>query len=310
MLSLNASGGRLVDRIRRLLGESPMKERSIDDVDDRCGAGCRHGNRGDSGSDVADASELVVSAIGQCASNPPQVPAAVCRARPQDAESTDWADYVRETQAALETLARETQGVAVLPRSPGRSRAPAAASLRLNAAPQAQPRLASLRRSPGSARPQPPLPPVPPLPPPSLCHRHRRPAPAAPAPPVPPNAQVAFPALPAPPAPPAAAARATRSGSGLDPRVDRACHATIAESFEELRRATEEVGLKQEAIRQAQAEMAKMRIESLAAKAQIEVMQKTLSEFSAKSAASQLDGREMQKLLDELSAEIAKLRAR
>ena len=63
----------------------------------------------------------------------------------------------------------------------------------------------------------------------------------------------------------------------------------IAESFEELRRATEEVGLKQEAIRQAQAEIAKMRIESLAAKAQIEVMQKTLSEFSAKSAASQLD---------------------
>ena len=56
--------------------------------------------------------------------------------------------------------------------------------------------------------------------------------------------------------------------------------------------------------------MAKMRIESLAAKEQIEVMQKTLSEFSAKSAASQLDSREMQKFIDELSTELAKLRAR
>jgi hypothetical protein len=53
-----------------------------------------------------------------------------------------------------------------------------------------------------------------------------------------------------------------------------------------------------------------MRIESLAAKVQIEVMQKTLSDFSAKSAASQFDRREMQKMLDELSAEISKLRDR
>jgi hypothetical protein len=77
-----------------------------------------------------------------------------------------------------------------------------------------------------------------------------------------------------------------------------------------LRRATEEIGLKQEALRQAQTEVAKMRIESLATRTQLEVMQKALSDFSAKSAASQLDSKEMQKLLDELSAEIAKLRAR
>ena len=101
---------------------------------------------------------------------------------------------------------------------------------------------------------------------------------------------------------------------GLDPdsihELITSATQQIAESFEELRRATNEVGLKQEAIRQAQAEIAKMRIESLTAKAQIEVMQKTLSDFSAKSAASQLDRREMQKLIDELSAELAKLRAR
>jgi RecA/RadA recombinase len=84
----------------------------------------------------------------------------------------------------------------------------------------------------------------------------------------------------------------------------------IGESLKELRRATEEVGLKQEAIRQAQAEIAKMRIESLATKTQIEVMQKTLSEFSAKTAGSQIDRQEMQKLIEELSRELGQLRVR
>lgn len=84
----------------------------------------------------------------------------------------------------------------------------------------------------------------------------------------------------------------------------------IAESLKELRRATEEVGLKQEAIRQAQAEMAKMRIESLATRTQIEVMKKTLSEFAAQTAAPQFDRREMQKLIDELNRELGSLRAR
>ena len=84
----------------------------------------------------------------------------------------------------------------------------------------------------------------------------------------------------------------------------------IGESLKELRRATEEVGLKQEAIRQAQAEIAKMRIESLATKAQIDIMQKRLSEFSAKTAASQIDRQEMEKLIEELSRALGQLRAR
>jgi hypothetical protein len=84
----------------------------------------------------------------------------------------------------------------------------------------------------------------------------------------------------------------------------------IAASLKELRQATEDVGLKQEAIRQAQAELAKMRIESLATRTQIEAMQRTLSEFSAKNAAAQIDRDEMQKLIKELNAELAKLRAR
>jgi Rod binding domain-containing protein len=84
----------------------------------------------------------------------------------------------------------------------------------------------------------------------------------------------------------------------------------IAESLNQLREATKELGLKQEAIRQAQAEIAKMRLESLVTRTQIEAMQKALSDFSAKSVASQLNSREMQKMLDELSAELSKMRAR
>ena len=83
----------------------------------------------------------------------------------------------------------------------------------------------------------------------------------------------------------------------------------IAESLEQLHEATRELGLKQEAIRQAQAELAKMRLESLASKAQVETMQKALSDFSAKSA-QQFDRQQMQKLIDELNAELAKMRVR
>lgn len=84
----------------------------------------------------------------------------------------------------------------------------------------------------------------------------------------------------------------------------------IAESLMELRRATEELGLKQEAIRQAQVEMSKMRLDSVATKAQIEAMQKTLSEFAAKTAASQIDRQEMQRLIEQLSRELGQLRGR
>jgi chromosome segregation ATPase len=101
---------------------------------------------------------------------------------------------------------------------------------------------------------------------------------------------------------------------GLDPNsiheLVNSARQQIADSLEELRRATADIGVKQEALRQAQAELAKMRIESLANKTQVEAMQKALSDFSAKSAASQFDRREIQKLIDEMSAELAKLRAR
>jgi beta-lactamase regulating signal transducer with metallopeptidase domain len=283
MLSLNASGGRLVDRIRRLLSESPMKERRSTTWTIAAALAVVIALVVTPARRVADASELMVAGESDSQpSNPPQLPepTSVVRA------NAGWAESRRASQVALETLARETQGVATLPGPP-----------------QPQPK-AQAATQPQAPSPDPPPPPLPPTPSTVAV------PPAAPAPPSPPNAPVALPALPAPPAPPAP----PQEPLALDPdsihESMRRATQQIAASFEELRRATQEVGLKQEALRQAQAEVAKMRIEALAARTQIEAMQKVLSEFSAKKAASQFDSREIQKLIDDLSAELAKLRAR
>jgi hypothetical protein len=253
------------------------------------------------GRGVVDANELV-----QVPAPPVPAPPAGARDAGKTFKTADWADYVRERQAALDVLARETQGVGVLA-----EQAEPQPQAQPTPQPQAQPVPQPAPRPQAQPWPQPPQPPMPPQPgtvaappaPPTL-------APAAPAPPLPPNGQVALPAIPAPPAPPAP----PLAPLGLDPdsihELVNSARQQITDSLEELRRATADIGVKQEALRQAQAEIAKMRIESLSGKAQIEAMQNTLSEFSARSAASQLDRREMQKLIDELSAELAKLRAR
>jgi beta-lactamase regulating signal transducer with metallopeptidase domain len=291
MLSLNASGGRLVDRIRRLLGESPARERRTTTWTIAAALALVTAIVLTPGRSVVDAAELMTSLQ----------------------PDTRQTDYVRETQAALETLARETRGVAiVIEQAPQPQPAPQPAPQ-----PQTQQRPQRAPQPPAQPttqrEPQPPQPPVrpqpgtlatPPAPP--------TPAPVAPAPPAPPvpaNPQ-ALPALPAPPAPPAPPVEAL----GLDPdsihELMTSATQEIAESLNQLREATKELGLKQEAIRQAQAEIAKMRLESLVTRTQIEAMQKALSDFSAKSVASQLNSREMQKMLDELNAELSKMRAR
>ncbi|HEU4692535.1 MAG TPA: M56 family metallopeptidase, partial [Vicinamibacterales bacterium] len=239
MLSLNASGGRLIDRIRRLLAESPMKERRSTTWAIAAALAVVTALVVTPARSVADASELVVSPQSDDRQlDPPQAPEPTTVAPGSvTVKDADWADYVSETRRALETLARETQGVPVVPEPP-----------------------------------RPPLPPVPgtvatpPLPPavPAVPA-----VPAAPAPPTPPGGQ----ALPAPPAPPGLPELPTPPQPPLEPLaldpdfiqelVNRA-QAQIAESLEELRRATVEVGLKQEALRQAQAELAKMKVESLA----------------------------------------------
>ena len=310
MLSLNASGGRLVDRIRRLLGESPTKERRSTTWTIAAALAVVTAIVVTPGRGVVDASELITSVQ----STPSQAKPAHVAASPE---------YVQQTQVALETLARETGVLVVFAEQAAAQQRPQPASQpQAQPAPQPAPQAQTQPRPQREAWldvdiqlwPQPPQPPLPPSPgatqappappaPPTL-------APLAPAPPLPPNAQVATPAVPAPPAPPVA----PLAPVGLDPdsihELLKSATQEIGESLKELRRATEEVGLKQEAIRQAQAEVAKMRIDSLATKAQIDIMQKRLSEFSAKTAASQIDRQEMEKLIEELSRALGQLRAR
>ncbi len=95
------------------------------------------------------------------------------------------------------------------------------------------------------------------------------------------------------------------SHSRLDPdsihELVKSATQQIAESFEELRRATEEVGLKQEAIRQAQAEAG----EDANRVARRQDADRSHAagarrNFSAKKRPAQFDSREMQKPIDEL----------
>jgi beta-lactamase regulating signal transducer with metallopeptidase domain len=297
MLSLNASGGRLVDRIRRLLGESPLKERRSTMWAIAAALAVVTALVVTPARSVVDASEPRASLQSDSRQSnlPPVAEPASIASDSTTLEDADWAAYVNETQAALETLARALQGIPAPPQPPVPPE-PGAVAL-----PPAPPTLAPAVPVPAVPMPAVPVP---------AAQIPAPPAPAAPVPPTPPGALPAIPAPQAPPAPPLP----PLEGLALDPgsfhELIKVAMQQMDESFKELRRATEEVRIKQEAIRQAQAEVAKMRTESLAARTQIEAMQKALSDFSAKKAASQFDSREVQKLIDDLTAQLAKLRVR
>src|SRR6202007_1322551 len=108
---------------------------------------------------VADASELMTSLQSENGQgSPPQKSQPTSAVRDRKAvKDADWADYVRQTQAALEILARETQGVALVPAQPRPQPA-----LQPQAQPGPQPQPAP--RSQAQPRPEPPQPPVPPQP--------------------------------------------------------------------------------------------------------------------------------------------------
>ena len=278
MLSLNASGGRLLDRIRRLLGESPKTERRSTTWTIAVALTVLTAIVAMPALTVADASERAVSSQSE-----------------QALKDKEWSDYVRESQAALETLARETQGMVVLAQqaSPQPQAQPAPQTKPQPAPrPQAQPRPQPNSQPETQATPQPPQPPLPPSPaavaapqaPPALP----RPAPLAPAPPLAPNSQVPV-LAPVPPAPPAPPLESLGLDADSIQEAMKGAMQQIADSLQELRRATDDVAIKQEAIRQAQAEIAKMRIDTLATRTQLEMMQKEI---------------------DELNKELSKLRAR
>jgi hypothetical protein len=278
MLSLHASGGRLLDRIRRLLGESPKTERRSTTWAIAVALTVVTAIVVMPALTVADASERAVS---------PQPEQAL--------KDKEWSDYIRESRAGLETLARETQGVVVFAQhaSPQPQAQPTPQTKPQPAPrPQAQPRPQPNSQPATQVTPQPPQPPLPPSPAavtaPQAPPAPPSPAPLAPAPPLPPNSQVPV-LAPVPPAPPAPPLESLGLDADSIQEAMKGAMQQIADSLQELRRATDDVASKQEAIRQAQAEIAKMRIDTQATRTQME---------------------EMQKAINELNKELSKLRAR
>jgi beta-lactamase regulating signal transducer with metallopeptidase domain len=339
MLSLNANGGRLIDRVRRLLTQTPANE----------GRSTMWAVAGSLTVVViaivltpvlltADAPRLP-AASGQTSSllvapqSPelpavpePQAPAPVIHGGlasdhdvagepPQSgddprraleealeklaketggipAEPPQFGDDPRQAlEEALEKLAEKTGGIPVLaqdsppapPLPPRAPRAPGPASPASRAVPAAPP-------APPDAPAIPALP-APPAPP----QAQSLPAlPALPAPPAPPGAPQpqslpALPAAPAPPVPPAPPSEIVQIDPDLIAREMRRAQEQLGASFEDLRRAMTEINEKQTALQQAQAEVAKMRVEALAADTKIEAVRNALAELIAKSAALRKD---------------------
>ena len=85
----------------------------------------------------------------------------------------------------------------------------------------------------------------------------------------------------------------------------------MAAGFEDLRRATEEINTKQETLRQAQAELARMRLETLASRTTIEALRKAVEELSAAATSAQpgrLDDATLQKLLETIMRQVEQVR--
>ncbi len=89
--------------------------------------------------------------------------------------------------------------------------------------------------------------------------------------------------------------------------------AQLMRSFDELRRATNDIKVRQEALRQAEAEIAKMRVDVLAKNTQIEAIQRSIAELAAATKAEQLGQLQqeaLRKQIDGIRKQMEILRAR
>jgi bla regulator protein blaR1 len=273
MLSLNATGGRLIDRIRRLLDSAPVNE---------------HGSS--AWIVIAGLTVTVVAAITM---------PALTLARADDGRT------ILQDDVTLQ----EPPAPPVPPAAPGPPHAPlppVAARPSVHGVPDAPPVPPAPPEAPivpappafsvSSLTPVPPLPPAPPL---------------IPAPPVP-LADPIF-APPAPPAPPLPSVDGTQIDPDVIAREMQRASEQLTRGFEDLRRATEEVNAKQEALHQAQAELGKMQLETVARNTQIEAIRAAMAELSAAMASSRLNQLKEEALRKEIEAirqQMEKLRAR
>jgi len=274
MLSLNATGGRLIDRVRRVLGEPPMNEgRSATWM-------------------IVTALTVVVAAI---------IVTPVLTLADTNGAGGLLADSRQEPPPAPPLPPRAPQPPK--PQTPAAPALPAAPP----APPSAAPALPALPSAPAPA-PVPPLPPAPPV-----AVPLSPPAPLValpPLPPAPPLPQSVPPAPPAPPAPPSDILQI--DPDSIAEAMKRASQQLTA-SFDDLRRAMEEINEKREALRQAEAEIAKMRVEVLAKNTEIEAIQKSMAELAAATKSEQLGQLQQEALRKQIEAirkQMESLRAR
>jgi beta-lactamase regulating signal transducer with metallopeptidase domain len=273
MLSLNATGGRLIDRIRRLLGYAPVNERGAT-----------------AWIVIAGLTVTVVAVI--------MMPALTI------ARADDGRAILQDDVTLQEPPAPPVPPPA--PRPPLAPVPPVAAVQAVPAPPDAPPAPPAPPEARGIPAPlafsAPPITPVPPRPPaPPLI-----PAPLAPL------ADRPF-APPAPPAPPLPPADIAQIDPDVIAREMQRASEQLTRGLEDLRRATEEVNAKQEALHQAQAELAKMQVETLARNTQIDAIRKSMAELSASVASSRLNELKEDALRQEIEAirkQMEKLRAR
>jgi len=279
MLSLNATGGRLIDRIRRVLGHAPSHERGSTTT-----------------WTMVAALTLVVTAM---------IMAPVMTSADADTETvTSQADFTFQEPPPVPPMP-PTPPVAPLPSVPPVP-LPLQASVPAAPAPPVPPVPPSLQAAAPAvpAAPAAPVAPAPPAPPaPPLPRAGEAPLPALPA----------LPVLPAPPTPPAPPA----DGLQIDPESIaaemRRATEQLTKSFDDLRRATQDIIAKQEALRLAQAELAKMRLETLAKDTQIEAIRRSVAELSAAMTSArlgQLKDEALRKEIEAIRKQIEALRAR
>jgi beta-lactamase regulating signal transducer with metallopeptidase domain len=287
MLSVNATGGRLIDRIRRVLGHAQSRERGSTTT-----------------WTMVAALTLVVTAM---IITPVMTSA--------DAETETVASQVDFTLP--EPLPEPPEPLLEPPPAPPMAPTPPVAPLAPMPPVRPLPQSPQAAAPAAPAAPTTPAPPAPPVPPSSQAAAPA--APTAPAPPAPPApllpraAQPALPALPVPPAPPAPPADDLQIDPESIAAQMRRATEQLTRSFDDLRRATQEIIARQEALHQAEAELVKMRLETLAKNTQLEAMRRSMAELSAAMNAEQLGQLKEEALRKQLEAvrkQIDDLRAR
>ena len=247
MLSLNATGGRLLDRVRRVLGYAPVAE-------------------GRSAALIISAALAVVVAV---------MVMPVMTLAEADAPGAERHDDIALQAPPTPAPPRAPRApVPPAATAPGEPAPPPAPAVPVAPPPPEAPKVPAPPAPPG-AQPVPPFPGVP----------------AQPLPPAPPALPALAPLPPAPPAPPAPP-EPPLDIAQIDPdsiaKVMERATKQLAAGFEDLRRATEEINARRDALRQAQAELAKMRLETLAAHTQMEALRRAVGELSSTATSAEL----------------------